>query len=406
MATVSGQEGRVRAALRRPGVLDWVRIGLLTAGIAFVATGMLPAADAEASVRRIAPLLLFLGSVIVLAELTKEAGVFDVLATRMARAGRGDYVALFFMCVAFASLTTMFLNLDTTAVLLTPVMLALAPKARITPLPLAMTTVWLANTASLLLPVSNLTNLLAADRVALTAPRFAARMWLPQLAAIAATMLFLWIFFWRRGARGADRYTPPEPAAVDDPVLFTVTGAACLLFIAGILAGVQIGLAATGAAAIAVAAFVVRDRSRLRPALLPWQLLVFVTGLFLVVPTLMRYGLSDLMVRLVGTGDGMAGSLRAAAAGAGLSNVINNLPAYVAGEAVVPVANHDQLLALLAGTNVGPVITPWASLATLLWFEWCRRRQVRVPLWTFVLTGTVLTAVALPVTVAVLLATG
>ncbi|MCW2887007.1 MAG: arsenical pump rane protein [Streptosporangiaceae bacterium] len=406
MATVSGQEGRVRAALRRPGVLDWVRIGLLTAGIAFVATGMLPAADAEASVRRIAPLLLFLGSVIVLAELTKEAGVFDVLATRMARAGRGDYVALFFMCVAFASLTTMFLNLDTTAVLLTPVMLALAPKARITPLPLAMTTVWLANTASLLLPVSNLTNLLAADRVALTAPRFAARMWLPQLAAIAATMLFLWIFFWRRGARGADRYTPPEPAAVDDPVLFTVTGAACLLFIAGILAGVQIGLAATGAAAIAVAAFVVRDRSRLRPALLPWQLLVFVTGLFLVVPTLMRYGLSDLMVRLVGTGDGMAGSLRAAAAGAGLSNVINNLPAYVAGEAVVPVANHDQLLALLAGTNVGPVITPWASLATLLWFEWCRRREVRVPLRMFVLTGTVLTAVALPVTVAVLLATG
>jgi arsenical pump membrane protein len=299
----------------------------------------------------------------------------------------------------------MFLNLDTTAVLLTPVMLALAPKARIAPLPLAMTTVWLANTASLLLPVSNLTNLLAADRVTLTAPRFAARMWLPQLAAIAATMLFLWIFFWRRGARGADRYTPPEPAVIGDRVLFTATGGACLLFVVGILAGVQIGLAATGAAAIAVVAFAVRDRSRLRPALLPWQLLVFVTGLFLVVPTLMRYGLSDLMVRLVGTGDGIAGDLRAAAAGAGLSNVINNLPAYVAGEAVVPVANHDQLLALLAGTNVGPVITPWASLATLLWFEWCRRRQVRIPLWTFVLTGTVLTAVALPVTVAALLAT-
>jgi arsenical pump membrane protein len=392
--------------LRRPGVLDWIRIGLLVAGIVFVATGLLPAADAEASVRRIAPLLLFLGSVIVLAELTKEAEVFDVLATRMARVGRGDYVALFFLCVAFASLTTICLNLDTTAVLLTPVMLALAPKARIAPLPLAMTTVWLANTASLLLPVSNLTNLLAADRVALTAPRFAARMWVPQLAAIAATMLFLWIFFWRRGARGADRYTPPEPARVRDRVLFTVTGVACLLFVAGILVGVQIGIAATGAAAIAVAAFAVRDRSRLRPALLPWQLLAFVTGLFLVVPVLMRYGLSDLMVALIGTGDGAVGSLRAAAAGAGLSNVINNLPAYVAGESVVPVGNHDQLLAMLVGTNVGPIITPWASLATLLWFEWCRRRQVRVPLRTFVLTGMALTAVALPVTVAALVAIG
>jgi arsenical pump membrane protein len=406
MSIMSGQQGRVRAVLRRPGALDWVRIALLTAGLVFVATGLLPAADAEASIRRIAPLLLFLGSVIVLAELTKEAEVFDVLATRMARAGRGDYVALFFLCVAFASLTTAVLNLDTTAVLLTPVMLALAPKARIAPLPLAMTTVWLANTASLLLPVSNLTNLLAADRVALSPTEFAARTWPAQLAAIAVTMLFLWLFFWRRGARGADRYTPPEPAVVGDPVLFTATGLACLLFIAGILLGVQIGIAATGAAAIAVAAFAVRDRSRLRPALLPWQLLVFVTGLFLVVPTLMRYGLSDLMVRLMGAADGTAGCLRAAAAGAGLANVVNNLPAYVAGEAVVPVGNHDQLLALLVGTNVGPIITPWASLATLLWFEWCRRRQVRVPLRTFLLSGTLLAAVAVPVTVTALLITG
>ena len=70
---------------------------------------------------------------IVLAELTKEAEVFDVIAARMATAGRGDYPALFVLCVAFASLTTIFLNLDTTAVLLTPVMLALAAEGRGSP---------------------------------------------------------------------------------------------------------------------------------------------------------------------------------------------------------------------------------------------------------------------------------
>src|SRR5690606_40851231 len=57
---------------------------------------------------------------------------------------------------------------------------------------------------------------------------------------------------------------------------------------------------------------------------------------------------------------------RTAAVGAGLSNVINNLPAYKAVEEVVPAGDRGQLLALLVGTNVGPVITPWASLATLL----------------------------------------
>ncbi|WP_067462683.1 SLC13 family permease [Actinomadura macra] len=400
----------LRHAARSLGVLDWVRIVVLALGLVFVATGLLPAETARSSVGRIAPLLLFLFSVIVLAELTKEAGVFDAIAQRMARVGRGNYAALFLLCVAFASVITVFLNLDTTAVLLTPVMLALAARARIAALPLAMTTVWLANTASLLLPVSNLTNLLAAERVALETPAFAARMWFPQVTVLAVTMALLWVFYWRRSMRGADSYDLPEVAPVRDRVLFSATGIACLLFIAAILAGVhtgiQLGVAATAAAAVAVGAFVVRDRSALRPALIPWQLMVFVTGLFLVVPTLERYGLDEAMRSLVGGDDGVVGALRAAFAGAGLSNVLNNLPAYVAGESAVPASNKDQLLSLLIGTNVGPVITPWGSLATLLWFEWCRRWDVRVPMRKFVLTGTVLAVLGCAATVGALLAAG
>ena len=410
MSRVSPRIETLRRAAGSLGVLDRVRIGVLVLGLVFVATGLLPAATARSSVERIAPLLLFLFSVIVLAELTKEAGVFDAIAQRMARAGRGNYGVLFLLCVAFASLITVFLNLDTTAVLLTPVMLALAARAGIAALPLAMTTVWLANTASLLLPVSNLTNLLAADRVALGTGAFAARMWLPQLAALAVTMVLLWVFYWRRRMRGADAYDPPAPAPVRDRVLFSATGLACLMFIGAILAGVhtgiQLGIAATAAAAAAVAAFAVRDRARLRPALIPWQLLVFVTGLFLVVPTLERFGLDEAMRALVGGDGGAAGAFRAAIGGAGLSNVLNNLPAYVAGESAVPASNGDQLLSLLIGTNVGPVITPWGSLATLLWFEWCRRWDVRVPMRKFVLTGTVLAVLGCAAAVPALLLSG
>ncbi|MGH2394805.1 MAG: SLC13 family permease, partial [Candidatus Limnocylindria bacterium] len=300
---------------RKLSVLDWIRIGLLIAGILCVLTGLLPAAEAEDNLRRIAPLLLFLGAVIVLAKLARQAKVFDVIATRMAIVGRGNYLALFLLCVVFASLTTMFLNLDTTAVLLTPVMLALAPRARIAALPLAMTTIWLANTASLLLPVSNLTNLLAADRVALEAPAFAARMWAPQLAAIAATMLFLWVFYWRGGERSADRYVPPPPLELRRPtdrVLFWVAGVACVLFILAVpFIHQQIGYAAAAAATIVVVAFAVLDRPKLRLNLIPWQLLVFVTGLFLVVPTLSRYGLTELMTALIGTDHNGVGLYRA-----------------------------------------------------------------------------------------------
>ncbi|MEU7764630.1 SLC13 family permease [Nocardia sp. NPDC049190] len=395
---------------RRLSVLDWVRLALLLAGLLCVLTGLLPRAEAAANMRRIGPLLLFLGSVIVLAELTRQAKVFDVIAHRLAILGRGYYPALFFLCVLFASATTILLNLDTTAVLITPVMLALAAPARIPPLPLAMTTLWLANTASLLLPVSNLTNLLAADRVALTATGFAARMWAPQLVSLAATMVCLWVWYWRRGRRATERYVPPEPIRPEnfrERALMGTTAGACLLFILAIpVVGDRIGIAATLAAAIAVLAFAVFDRRALRLSLIPWQLLVFVVGLFLVVPTLSRFGLADLMHALIGTDAGAAGAYRAAAAGAALANVANNLPAYTAGEAVVPAANQNQLLALLIGTNIGPIVTPWASLATLLCLEFCRTHHVHVPRSRFLLTGLVLAAVATTGSVTTLLLVG
>ncbi len=86
------------------------------------------------------------------------------------------------------------------------------------------------------------------------------------------------------------------------------------------------------------------------------------------VQTIGRHGLDTVMGALIGNDPGAEGALRAGGVGALFANVVNNLPAYVAGEAVIAADHHTQLLALL----VGPLATPWASLATLIWYE--RRR--------------------------------
>lgn len=393
-------------AVRRLHPLDLLALGLLGCGLLFLATGLLPTASAGAAVSRIAPLLAFLGTVIVLAELTSRAEVFDVVAAGVARAGRGSYPLLFLLCVGFAALTTAVLNLDTTAVLLTPVMLALAARVGIAPLPLAMTTVWLANTASLLLPVSNLTNLLAADRVALSPAGLARVMWAPQLAALLATMGCLWWFYWRRSRRGADDYLPPPAHRPADRALFGTCALACAGFlVASLLADVPLWAASGVAAAVVVAAFAVRRPEELRASLVPWRLLVMVPGMFLVVQTVDAHGLHRLLAEAVGTDGGVAGMFRAAVVGGGLSNLLNNLPVYLAGEAAVPVGNHDQLLALLIGTNVGPLVAPWASLATLLWYERCRAAGLRVPLRGVAGTGAVLAVAAVGLSTAALAVT-
>jgi arsenical pump membrane protein len=371
--------------------LDWLAVALLMTGLALLATGALPRQSAGDAMARTVPLLGFLGTVIVLAELTSRAEVFDVIAAGLARIGKGSYARLFVLCVAFAAVITVTLNLDTTAVLLTPVMLSLAARVEIAAAPLAMTTVWLANTASLLLPESNLTNLLASNRVALSPVGLLDVMWAPQLAAVAATMVCLWIFYWRPGRRGAAVYEPPPAHRPADPVLFRVCAAACGCFLLAILvADVPLWAASAAAAAVVVAVFAVRRRAELRPSLVPWRLLALVPGMFLVVLTLEAHGLHHLLTTAMGPGDGTGGMFRASALGAGLSNALNNLPVYLAGESAVPVANHHQLLALLIGTNVGPVVTPWASLAILLWFERCAAYGVRVPLRRFMATGAVL----------------
>jgi arsenical pump membrane protein len=380
---------------RRPHPLDLLALGLLALGLLCWATGALPAHDATAIIDRIAPILAFLFSVVILAELTGRAQTFDVLATRLAIAARGRFAVLFLLCVLLAVLVTVGLNLDTTAVLLTPIMLALAGRAGIPPLPLAVTTAFLANTASLLLPVGNLTNLLAADRVALPPAAFAARMLAPEAVSVAATMLVLWFGFWSKRRRGGlDRYIPPVPFRPADQPLCLIAGAACVLFVAAILAGAPLELASAAAAGVTVLAFLARRRQDLRWSLLPWRLLANVTGMFLVVQTLSVHGLDTLVGHLVGTQNSFVGQLRAAGTGGALSNVVNNLPAYIAGEAAVPPGNHTQLLALLIGTNAGPLITPWASLAMLLWFERCAAAGLAVDKRRIAAAGAVLAVLA------------
>ncbi len=79
---------------------------------------------------------------------------------------------------------------------------------------------------------------------------------------------------------------------------------------------------------------------------------------------------------LVGTGHGPGRPARVAAAGAVGANVVNNLPAYLALEPVAAGA-PARLMALLVGVDVGPLVTPWASLATLLWLQRCRGGRSR-----------------------------
>lgn len=161
-----------------------------------------------------------------------------------------------------------------------------------------MLAVWLANTASMLLPVSNLTNLLAAGRSGLSAAGFAARMALPELAAVTVTVAWLMLLY-RRDL--VTRYTIAEHRPAQDPVTFWVCAAACLALAPGVVAGAAPRAVALPCAAAALVIFAMRNRAVLSVALLPWRIVIFTEGLFLLVTALARHGGTRLLGALIGT---------------------------------------------------------------------------------------------------------
>jgi arsenical pump membrane protein len=334
---------------------------LLVAGAVCVALGLLPLNDLGELAARVLPVLGFVLGLTIVSELAADAGVFDRLADVAARIGGGRTIGLWGAVVVLAVLCTVFLSIDTTAVLLTPIVIALARRVGLPPMPFALTTVWLANTASLLLPVSNLTNLLAVDRIGLDGPLpFAGLMVWAALAGVVVPCAVLLVVF--RG-KLFGRYTPVEVRRPADPVFFGAASAVLVALVVALTVGVTVWIAALAAAVLLVVVAAFRAPSELKPSRVPWSTLVFAAGLFVVVETLHTTGVTDPLVHAVSGGTGTGSLLLLGGAGAVTANVIDNLPAYLVLE---PSAGHEALryAALLIGVNAGCLITPWAACST------------------------------------------
>lgn len=369
---------------------------LTAAAVFVVATGLLPADQAQDVVRRIAPVLVFLAAITVVAELADAAGVFSAAADRAARLAHGSVPGLFLLIAALGTVTTVVLSLDTTAVLITPIVITLAARLGLPPAPFAVLTLYLANTASLLLPVSNLTNLLAADRLARLDVPFTPLMAAPAAAVLAVTLL---VVGGRYRQQLTGRYATPDAVPVADRVLFVIAASTCVAAAPLFALGADVTIVAVGAVLVLLLAFTARARQHLHPALLPWRLLLTTLGAFLLVQTALHLGARDLLSQAGGTGTSTGELLRLAGTAATASNLVNNLPAYLALE---PDAQSSavRLAALLIGTNAGPLVLPWGSLATLLWLDRCHARGVHVPARE--LAGLALLAVPLLLTAGVL----
>ncbi|EQB14181.1 arsenic transporter [Sphingobium lactosutens] len=360
-------------------------------------------------------------AIIIISLLLDEAGFFEWAALHVTRLGKGNGHALFVLVVLLgAAVSALFAN-DGAALILTPIVIAMlramgyGDKAM---LAFVMAAGFIADTASLPLVVSNLVNIVSADFFGLGFADYAGIMVPVNLAAVAATLGAL-ILFYRRDIPAAYDVTalrmPGE--AIRDMATFRAGWVVLALLLVGFFLleprGVPVSVVAgAGAAllmAIAARGHVIATRAVLRGA--PWQVVIFSLGMYLVVYGLRNAGLTDHLAALISQ---MAqGGIWGAAIGTGvlaalLSSIMNNLPTVLVGALSIGATDatgavrEAMIYANVIGCDLGPKITPIGSLATLLWLHVLGQKGIRIGWGYYFRVGFCLTIPILIVTLAAL----
>ena len=384
------------AVIRPKGLPETV--AAVPAALIVVLTGSLGWDQAWAEIEHLFPVVAFLAAVLVISELCDADGLFRYAGALMAAKSRGEAHRLLLFVFVLASGVTAVLSLDATVVLLTPVVFATASRLGVRPKPHAYACTHLANAGSLLLPVSNLTNLLAMSAAGLTFVSFAGLMAVPWLAVIAVEYAAFRLFF------ASDLSIPatnPEPPEV--PPLPTFSAIVLALTLAGFVVASFFHIEAAWVALVGAVVMLIRALILKQvawkdvPGFINLGFLGFVLSLGIVVTAVVEGGLGAAIGAIVPQGQSLVELLLWAGLAAVLANVVNNLPAVLVLLPFAADAGTGAVLAVLIGVNVGPNLTYVGSLATLLWRRIVQAHDQNTPIQEFTLLGLLATPIAIVV---------
>jgi len=369
--------------------------------VAVLMIGTATPLDVWRGITSTAQVLVFLIAMMLVATIAEDAGCFEWAAERTIALSRHDGRLLFVNLYVLGALITLFLSLDVTAIMLAPIICALVRRARLSPLPYVVSCAYVANTASLFLPVSNLTNMLAYSLLAMPFATFVRVMTVPNLAAMLINVL---VFFALFGRQMSARFEPPPgigPSAFDRGRLTRAAvglGAVVVgLLIFGVLGWPLYIPALAGALLMAPPGLLLREIEAERLVRsVAWALPLFVVGMYTVLVGADHAGLGQFwrsFVASAATDSTVWSYLRVAFATSVGANLVNNLPTALVMitslQSVAAPTRSALAFASLVGTNIGSNVTVFGSLATMLVLGSARRYGIEVSAFKYAGIGLV-----------------
>ena len=335
--------------------------------------------------------LSFIG-IIILSMILDEIGFFEWCALKMAKLSGGSGLKMFIYSILLGALVSAFFANDGAALILTPILLA---KMRVLKLNAKSIVAFLlaggfiSDSASLPLVFSNLTNIVTANYFNIGFGEYISNMLLPYLVSVTASVFFLWLLLHKDIPSRVDIALLKDPKSVlKNTTLFYISWLFLALLLAGYfigdIYGLPISVFALGGGIVflllASSFKAVKPLQIIKEA--PWQIVWFSIGLYIVVYGLKNAGLTDylaIILKDLATRGDMVAVIGTGFLSAFLSAIMNNMPTIMIMDiALENIPNQALIYANIIGCNLGPKMTPFGSLATLLWLHVLAKKGVHI----------------------------
>jgi len=376
----------------------WISTGALL----LIALRLIPAKLAFSAVKEGTDVYLFLIGMMLLAELAREQGVFDWISSVAVRGAKGSCSTLFLSVYAVGTIVTIFLSNDATAVVLTPAILAVIRKVKISPLPYLFVCAFVANAASFVLPISNPANLVVFHTGMPPLGHWLAAFGVPSFLSIVATYLVMRVYF--RADLGGQIDHSAETVKLTAPGKVVLWGlvfvVAALLTASAMKKDLGLPTCLAALAISAVASFVAKTNPLKLFREISWSTILLVAGLFIMVDAVESQGALQLTQQSLAWAQHLAPVAATMVVGFTVAignNLVNNLPLGLMAGATIKAAQVKGLLAnaVLIGVDLGPNLSVTGSLATILWLLALRKENLNVSAWKFMKLGIIAMPIAL-----------